>query len=89
MVKLHFDMNKCYLPNDPDLDRPSQCMICLDSCPHSLILFRPLGMRRKKDGPPPERYKIHLTMKEYAKKFCPECLKCVEVCPSDALRITF
>ena len=82
-------MSKCDLPNDPNENRPTQCMKCLDICPHSLLLFRPVGLKLKKGGPPPERYKIKMTLKEYAKKFCPDCLKCVEICPSEAINITF
>ncbi|MEX2705476.1 MAG: 4Fe-4S binding protein [Candidatus Freyrarchaeum guaymaensis] len=30
-----------------------------------------------------------MTFKSYADKYCPDCLKCVENCPTQAIRITF
>ncbi|MHA1579920.1 MAG: 4Fe-4S binding protein [Candidatus Freyarchaeota archaeon] len=30
-----------------------------------------------------------MTFKAYADKHCPHCLKCVENCPTQAIRVTF
>ena len=87
MVKFHYDPERCDLPYDPREYRPTKCLVCLDVCPHSLLMFRPTE-EKSEDGAP-KRYEIHMTFKSYADKYCPDCLKCVENCPTQAIRITF
>ncbi|MBS7247984.1 MAG: 4Fe-4S dicluster domain-containing protein [Candidatus Jordarchaeales archaeon] len=85
MVKFTYDPEKCVLPHDPDHLRPTVCLKCLDACPRSLIMFRPL--REKGPNGAPVRYEIHMAFKSQADKYCPGCLKCVEVCPEKAIQI--
>ncbi|MFX0186222.1 MAG: 4Fe-4S dicluster domain-containing protein [Candidatus Hodarchaeota archaeon] len=85
MVKFYYDNKKCELLYDQAEYRPTKCLKCLDICPYSLLMFVPMKEMRK-DGAP-SKFKIHLTFRSYADKFCPECLKCVEECPSNAIKI--
>ena len=85
MVKFYYDPKKCELPYDPSERRPTHGQGCLDVCHKSLLIFKQMKMKRE-DGAP-SRFEIHMTFKSYAKKFCPDCLKCVEVCPSQAIKI--
>ena len=87
MVKFYFDLEKCDLPYDPNENRPTTCLKCLEVCPYALLMFR--TMKEKGENGIPLRYDIHMTFKSYANKYCPDCLKCVEVCPSQAIKITF
>jgi len=87
MVKFKFNPEKCELPHDSNENRPTKCLKCLEICPHSLLLFRPMK-KKGKDGAP-LMHEIHMTFKAYAAKFCPDCLKCVEECPSQAIKINF
>lgn len=85
MFKFKYDPEKCDLPFDPNENRPTNCLKCLEVCPNSLLMFIP--MKEKRDDGAPKRYKITMIFKAYGKKFCPDCLKCVEICPSQAITI--
>lgn len=87
MVKFIFNSKKCVLPYNPEENRPTKCLKCLEACPNSLLMFRPLKDKDKNGAP--INYEIYLEFKSYADKFCPECLKCVNVCPENALTINF
>jgi ferredoxin len=50
-------------------------------------MFNPMK-EKDKDGAP-IKYEIYLTFKSYANKYCPDCLRCVENCPTQAIKITF
>jgi ferredoxin len=39
-----------------------------------------------KDGAP-VRYEIYMTFKSYGNKYCPDCQKCVDICPEKAIMI--
>ncbi|MBD3255077.1 MAG: 4Fe-4S dicluster domain-containing protein [Candidatus Lokiarchaeota archaeon] len=67
--------------------RPTNCLKCLDVCPKSLLMFRP--MEEMDETGAPIRYEIHMVFKAFAKKFCPDCLKCVDICPSNAIELGF
>jgi len=87
MVKFQFDQTKCILPYDPEELRPTKCLKCLDVCPNSLLIFRPLKEKDKEGNP--VKFEIYMTFRTYGKKFCPDCLKCVNICPEKALKIKF
>ena len=90
IVKFHFDSTKCILPYDPDELRPIKCLKCLYVCPHSLIMFRPFKNKKEREkGEAPKFFEIYMVFKAYGNKFCPDCLKCVEVCPEQAITIKF
>ena len=85
MVKFRFDPTKCILPYDPNEYRPTKCLKCLDVCPGSLLMFRPL--KEKNEDGAPKTFEIHMIFKAYADKFCSDCLKCVNICPEQAIEI--
>jgi len=85
MVKFYYDPEKCDLPLDIKENRPIKCLKCLDACPYSLIMFRP--MKKMSEDGAPLRYEIYMTFKAYSKELCPNCLKCVKICPSQAINI--
>ncbi len=85
MVKFIYDAEKCLLPYDPERLRPTVCLKCLEVCPKSLLMFRPV--REKRPDGAPARYEIYMTFKSQADNYCPSCLKCVEVCPKKAIKI--
>ncbi|MBS7288431.1 MAG: 4Fe-4S dicluster domain-containing protein [Candidatus Freyarchaeota archaeon] len=85
MVKFIYDAEKCVLPHDPEQLRPTVCLKCIEACPKSLLMFRPV--REKDLSGAPVRYEIHMAFKSQADKYCPSCLRCVEVCPKKAIRI--
>ncbi len=85
MVKFQFDPSKCILPYDANELRPTKCLKCLDVCPASLLMFRPL--KEKDEFGAPKFFEIHMIFKAYSKKFCPDCLKCVDICPEQAIKI--
>lgn len=85
MVRFKFDSKKCDLPYDPNELRPTKCLKCLEVCPHSLLMFKPL--KEKDDDGAPVKFEIHMVFKSYANTFCPDCLKCVEICPFQAIKI--
>jgi ferredoxin len=85
MVKFLYDPEKCELPYDDNLKRPSKCLKCLEICPYSLIMFRPMK-EVAKDGSP-LRYEIYMTFKSKGDNYCPDCQKCVEICPNKAIEI--
>ncbi|MEM3563584.1 MAG: 4Fe-4S dicluster domain-containing protein [Candidatus Jordarchaeaceae archaeon] len=86
MVKFQYNPQKCYLPHAPSENRPTKCLKCLDLCPHSLLMFKPT--KEKSGDGAPIRYEIYLTFKAYANKYCPQCLKCAENCPNQAIKIS-
>jgi len=51
MVKFHYDPDRCDLPYDPREYRPTKCLVCLDVCPHSLLMFRPMEEKGEDGGP--------------------------------------
>lgn len=87
IVKFLFDSNKCILPYDPSELRPTKCLRCLEVCPNSLIMFRPLKEKDKNGAP--KFFEIYMPFKSYGKKYCPNCLKCVDICPEQAIEIKF
>jgi len=87
MVKFKYNPKKCDLPYDPAELRPTKCLKCLEVCPKSLLMFRPLKM--KDNNGTPVRFEIHMLFKSYADIFCPDCMKCVDICPSQAIEISF
>jgi len=90
IVKFQFDPNRCVLPYDPSELRPTKCLKCLDVCPNSLIMFRPLVEKDEREkGEDPKFFEIYMVFKAYGAKYCPECLKCVEICPEQAITIKF
>jgi ferredoxin len=51
-------------------------------------MFRPIeDKERREQGKAPEFFEIYMVFKAYGDKFCPDCLKCVEVCPKQAIEI--
>lgn len=87
MVKFKFDQTKCILPYDPEELRPTKCLKCLDVCPNSLLIFRPL--KEKSEDGAPVKFEIYMTFRSYGNKFCPDCLRCVNICPEKALELKF
>lgn len=84
-VKFEFNPKKCDLPYDPEELRPTKCLKCLEACPHNLLMFRPL--KAKDEDGAPIKFEIHMVFKSFANKHCPDCLKCAEICPSQAIKI--
>jgi len=87
MVKFRYFPEKCELPLDIEENRPTTCLKCLDACPNSLLMFKP--MKDKDENGAPLRYEIYMTFKAYGNKYCADCMKCVEICPSQAIKIIF
>lgn len=90
IVKFQYDSNKCILPYDPSELRPTICLKCLEVCPNSLLMFRPLEEKDEREkGEDPKFFEIYMVFKAYGNKFCPDCLKCVDICPEQAINIKF
>ncbi len=85
MVRFVYNAERCTLPYDPEQRRPTTCLKCIEACPKSLLMFRPL--KKKSPDGAPGRYEIYMAFRSRADKYCPSCLKCVEVCPNGAIRI--
>ncbi len=73
------------LVDDEKCDDPFSCRRCLLICPSSALgLGTSVG---------PEKYKEidphHFVVRGVRFQFCTGCLKCVEVCPTDAIEISF
>ena len=73
------------LLDDDKCRDPLSCRRCLLVCPTSVLgLGTSVG---------PEKYKEidprHFIVRGVRDQFCTGCLKCVEVCPTDAIRISF
>ncbi len=87
MVKFYYDPEKCELLHEPSEKRPIRCLKCLEVCPYSLLMFRPMNDIGEVEIP--LRYEIYMTFKSIASKYCPDCLKCIDECPSQAIKIEF
>jgi ferredoxin len=73
------------LVDDEKCDDPLSCRRCLLVCPS-----RVLGLGTSVG---PEKYREidphHFVVRGVRFQFCTGCLKCVEVCPTDAIQISF
>jgi ferredoxin len=71
--------------NDEKCPDPLSCRRCLLTCP-----TRVLGLGTSVG---PEKYKEidprHFIVRGVRFQFCSGCMKCVEVCPSDAIQVSF
>jgi ferredoxin len=53
-------------------------------------MFRPIENKDERErGEAPKFFEIYMVFKAYGNKFCPDCLKCVEICPEQAINIKF
>lgn len=73
------------LVDDEKCDDPLACRRCLLVCPS-----RVLGLGTSVG---PEKYREidprHFVVRGVRFQFCTGCLRCVEVCPTDAIQISF
>jgi ferredoxin len=73
------------LVDDDKCDDPLSCRRCLLVCPS-----RVLGLGTSVG---PEKYREidphHFVVRGVRFQFCTGCLKCVDVCPTDAIQISF
>lgn len=62
---------------------PESCLKCIQACPAYILVLKPIGTKK---------------MSEYVKKWeiraifkdrCNGCMKCVEICPEQCIRIEF
>ena len=76
---IDIDYEKCTVPFD--------CKKCLQICPQAVFEVYPIKQEKYKETDPkePGAYKL---VPSYRRK-CTVCDQCIEVCPVDALKITF
>lgn len=77
--EIAIDLTKCTTPFD--------CKLCLQGCPQAVFMSTAVKVQKGKETDPKEPGAYTLLASHRDK--CTGCNDCVEVCPVDALTITF
>ena len=77
--KIEIDHSKCVIPFD--------CKECLLICPQALFTVEPVKVERFKETDPKEPGTFKLEAE--SRYQCTGCEKCIQVCPEDAITITW
>lgn len=76
---IQIDSTKCTTPFD--------CKLCLQGCPQSVFAVRAIKVEKGRETNPKEPGAYRLVAPHRDK--CTGCNLCIELCPVDALTITF
>lgn len=78
-AEIEIDYEKCKLPFD--------CKKCLQSCTQAVFGVTPVNVQKGRETNPkePGAYMLHVAFRDK----CTGCNDCIEVCPEDAIKITF
>lgn len=76
---IEIDSEKCKIPFD--------CKKCLQVCPTSVFMVHAVKVEKGRETNPkePGAYKLAAPMRDK----CSVCNDCIDVCPEDAITITF
>jgi ferredoxin len=78
-ASIKIDSTKCTTPFD--------CKLCLQGCPQSVFAVRAIKVEKGRETNPKEPG-VYLLVSPHRDK-CTGCNLCIELCPADALTITF
>lgn len=76
---IEIDTTKCTTPFD--------CKLCIQACPQSVFFTHAVKVERGRETDPKDPG-AYILVPTYRDK-CTGCMDCVEVCPVDAIKITF
>lgn len=70
--------------DDSKCEDPLNCRMCLLACPTRVLgLGTNVGPQKYRETDP-----SHFVVRGVRHQFCTMCMKCVDVCPQDAIRVS-
>lgn len=70
--------------DDSKCENPLDCRMCLLACPTRVLgLGTNVGPQKYRETDP-----SHFVVRGVRHQFCTMCMKCVDVCPQDAIRVS-
>lgn len=73
MILLKIKVDNC--------NNPKSCIKCVQACPAKIFILKPIGTKKLSDHV--EKWRITTIFKD----LCNGCMKCIEVCPENCIKI--
>ncbi len=64
-----------------ECNEPKKCSKCVKSCPAKVLVLKPTGTKKLSD------YVKKWYIRPLYKNYCNGCMRCVELCPENCIKI--